>query len=129
MPTSKKPAGQEPKRASALNPSEKLIRDTKRMTKPIYTAEQKVAIVMEGIRQEQSVAEICRKYGISSSTFYTWNKEFLEAGKRQLSGDTLRQATSEEVEELRKENTRLKENLADLVVRYDIVKKSLKALE
>ena len=129
MSSTKKPASQAPQKASAVTPSEKLIRDTRRFTKPIYTAEQKVNIVMEGIRQEIPIAELCRKYGISSSTFYTWNKEFIEAGKRQLSGDTLRQATSDEVAELRQENTRLKEDLADLVVRYDIVKKSLKALE
>lgn len=129
MSSSKKPAAQAPQKVSAMTPSEKLIRNTRRLTKPVYTAEQKVNIVMEGIRQEQSVAVLCRKYGISSSTFYTWNKEFIEAGKRQLSGDTIRQATSEEVTELRQENTRLKEDLADLVVRYDIVKKSLKALE
>ena len=84
---------------------------------------------MEGIRGEQSIAEICRKYGISTSTYHTWNKEFVEAGKRQLSGDTLRQATSEEVKALRDENQKLKENLSDLVIRYDIVKKSLKMLE
>ncbi len=78
---------------------------------------------MAGIRQEQSIAEICRKYGISSTTYYTWNKEFIEAGKRQLAGDTLRQATSDEVAALRTENLRLKEDIADLVVRYDIVKK------
>ena len=113
MSSSKKPASHAPQKASAMTPSEKLIRDTRRLTKPVYTAEQKVNIVMEGIRQEQSIAELCRKYGISSSTFYTWNKEFIEAGKRQLSGDTIRQATSEEVAELSHENTRLKEDLAD----------------
>lgn len=112
-----------------VTPSEKLLKDTRRITKPIYSSEQKVIIVMEGIRGEQSIAEICRKYGISTSTYHTWNKEFIEAGKRQLSGDTLRQATSEEVKALRDENQKLKENLSDLVIRYDIVKKSLKMLE
>lgn len=106
--------------------SEKLIKDIRRNTKRIFTSEQKVLIVMEGIRGEVSIAELCRKYGISTQTYYTWNKEFIEAGKRQLSGDTLRGATNSEVKELVAENKKLKESLADLVVRYDIVKKSLK---
>jgi len=81
---------------------------------------------MEALRAEISVAELCRKYSIQESQFYKWNKEFLEAGKKRLSGDTTREATSDEVEELRKENQKLKETVADLVLRYDIVKKSLK---
>jgi len=80
---------------------------------------------MEALRAEISVAELCRKYSINESQFYKWNKEFLEAGKKRLSGDTTREATSDEVAELRKENQRLKELVADLVLRYDIVKKSL----
>jgi len=78
---------------------------------------------------EMSVAELCRKYTIHESQFYKWNKEFLEAGKKRLSGDTTREATSDEVVELRKENQRLKEIVADLVLRYDIVKKSLSMLD
>lgn len=109
---------------SAKNPSEQLIREIRRNTRKIFTSEQKVLIVMEGIRAELSISELCRKYGISTQTYYTWNKEFIEAGKRQLSGDTLRQATSSEVAELKAENAKLKESLADLVVRYDIVKKA-----
>ena len=84
---------------------------------------------MEGIRGEQSITELCRKYDISDSTYYKWNKEFIEAGKARLDGDTVREATSDEVKELRHENIRLKEALADLVVRYDVVKKSLKLIE
>ncbi len=76
-----------------------------------------------------TVAELCRKHGISEPTYYKWNKEFIEAGKKRLSGDETREATSDEVKELRKENTALKESLADLVIRYDIVKKSLNMLE
>ena len=106
-----------------------LIKEIRRNTKRIFTAEQKIIIIMEGIRGEVSIAELCRKYGIATQTYYTWNKEFIEAGKRQLSGDIVRQATSSEVIELRAENTRLKESLADLVIRYDIVKKSFTALE
>ncbi|EFI49301.1 ISCc3, transposase OrfA [Segatella oris C735] len=109
--------------------SESLLKDIRRNTKRIFTSEQKVLIVMEGIRGEQSIAELCRKYGISDSTYYKWNKDFIEAGKTRLDGDTVREATSEEVKELRQENIRLKEALADLVVRYDVVKKSLKLIE
>ena len=109
--------------------SEFLLKDIHRNTKRIFTSEQKVLIVMEGIRGEQSIAELCRKYSISDSTYYKWNKVFIEAGKARLDGDTVREATSDEVKELRQENIRLKEALADLVVRYDVVKKSLKLIE
>lgn len=115
--------------SSKMSPSESLLKDIRRNTKRIFTSEQKVLIVMEGIRGESSVAEVCRKYGISDSTYYKWNKDFIEAGKQRLEGDMLREATSDEVKELRSENTRLKEALAELVVRYDIVKKSLKLIE
>ena len=108
--------------------SESLLKDIRRNTKRIFTSEQKVLIVMEGIRGEQSIAELCRKYGISDSTYYKWNKEFIEAGKARLDGDIAREATSDEVKELRQENIRLKEVRADLVVRYDIVK-NLKLIE
>ena len=109
--------------------SEFLLKDIHRNTKRIFTSEQKVLIVMEGIRGEQSIAELCRKYSISDSTYYKWNKVFIEAGKARLDGDIVREATSDEVKELRQENIRLKEALADLVVRYDGVKKSLKLIE
>ena len=109
--------------------SESLLKDIRRNTKRIFTSEQKVLIVMEGIRGEQSIAELCRKYSIFDSTYYKWNKEFIEAGKARLDGDTIREATSDEVKELRQEDIRLKEALADLVVRYDVVKKSLKLIE
>ena len=84
---------------------------------------------MEALRAEMSVAELCRKYSIQESQFYKWNKEFLEAGKKRLSGDTTRDATSDEAAELRRENQKLKETVADLVIRYDIVKKSLNILD
>jgi len=115
--------------SSKLSSSESLLKDIRCNTKRIFTSEQKVLIVMEGIRGEQSIAELCRKYGISDSTYYKWNKDFIEAGKARLEGDILREATSDDVKELRNENLRLKEALADLVVRYDVVKKSLKLIE
>ena len=128
MGTQSKPKNAK-QRPSGLPKSEKLIKEIRRNTKRIFTAEQKIIVIMEGIRGELSIAELCRKYGIATQTYYTWNKEFIEAGKRQLSGDIVRQATSSEVAELKAENTRLKESLADLVIRYDIVKKSLSSMD
>lgn len=109
--------------------AENYIKEIRNKTRRLFTSEQKILIVMEALRAETSVAELCRKQGIQESTFYKWNKEFLEAGKKRLSGDTVREATSGEVAELRKENQRLKELVADLVLRYDVVKKSLNMLE
>jgi len=104
--------------------TENFIKDIRRSTRRIFSSEQKIQIVMEALRAEMSVAELCRKNSITESQFYKWNKEFLEAGKKRLSGDTTREATSDEVVALRKENQRLKEMVADLVLRYDIVKKA-----
>lgn len=109
--------------------TENFIKELRRKTKRIFSSEQKIQIVMEALRAEMFVAELCRKHGIHESSFNKWNKEFLEAGKKRLAGDTVREATSDEVSELRKENQRLKEIVADLVLRYDIVKKSLSELD
>lgn len=114
-----------PKKKSA----EKFVKDIRTNTRRIFTAEQKILIVMEGLRAELSVVELCRKHAISQSQFYSWNKEFMEAGKKRLNGDVVREASSDEVLELKKENARLKELVADLVLRYDIVKKSLNMLD
>lgn len=108
---------------------ESMIKDIRKNTRRIFSSEQKILIVMEGLRAEDSVSELCRKYAISQSQFYKWNKEFLEAGKKRLSGDITREATSDEVSELRKENAKLKEMVADLVLRYDIVKKTLEMID
>lgn len=104
--------------------SENFIKDVRRKTRRIFSSEQKIVIV-PALRGEDSVAAICRKHGIVESVFYKWNKEFLEAGKKRLAGDTTREATSDEVTALRKENQKLKEMVADLLLRYDIVKKSM----
>jgi transposase len=109
--------------------TENFIKDIRRKTRKLYSSEQKILIVMEALRGEESVAAICRKHGIVESVFYKWNKEFLEAGKKRLAGDTTREATSDEVTALRKENQKLKEMVADLMLRYDIVKKSLDYLD
>lgn len=107
---------------------ENFIKDIRRKARRIFSSEQKILIVMEALRGEDSVTAICRKHGIAESVFYKWNKEFLEAGKKRLQGDTTREATSDEVTALRKENQKLKEMVADLMLRYDIVKKSLEHL-
>lgn len=120
METKSQKTSQDPKQTP-----ENYVKDIRRQTRRIYSSEQKILIVMEALRGEDSVAAICRKHGIQESMFYKWNKEFLEAGKKRLAGDTAREATSDEVIELRKENQRLKEMVADLMLRYDIVKKSL----
>lgn len=109
--------------------TENFIKEVRRRTRRVFSSEQKITTVMEALRAEMSVAELCRKYSIQETQFYKWNKEFLEAGKKRLSGDTTREATSDEVAELRRENQKLKETVADLVIRYDIVKKSLNILD
>ena len=109
--------------------TENYIKEIRRKTRRIFSSEQKITVIMEALRAETTIAELCRKYSIQKSQFYKWNKEFLEAGKKRLSGDITREATSDEVTDLRKENQQLKEALADLVIRYDIVKKSLSVMD
>jgi transposase len=105
--------------------TENFIKDIRRKTRRLFSSEQKILIVMEALRGESSSTEICRKHGIAQSLFYKWNKEFMEAGKKRLNGDTTRDATSDEVADLRKENQQLKVMLADLMLENHIVKKSL----
>ena len=105
--------------------TENFIKDIRRKTRRLFSSEQKILIVMEALRGESSTSEICRKHGIAQSLFYKWNKEFMEAGKKRLNGDTTREATSDEVADLRKENQQLKVMLADLMLENHIVKKSL----
>src|SRR5210317_844835 len=93
---------------------EKVVREIKRKTRRKFSSEEKIRIVLEGLRSEETIAELCRREGISPNHYYTWSKEFLEAGKRRLMGDTKREATSGEVTELRKENFHLKQLVADL---------------
>ena len=95
-------------------PAEDAIRDIRRATRRHFSAEEKIRVVLEGLRGEESIAELCRREGIASSIYYGWSKEFLEAGKRRLAGDTARAATSDEVKDLRREAQALKEVVADL---------------
>ena len=94
-------------------PAEDAIRDIRRATRRHFSTEEKIRIVLEGLRGEESVAELCRREGIASSMYYGWSKEFLEAGKRRLAGDTARAATSDEVKDLRREAQALKEVAAE----------------
>ena len=109
--------------------SEKIVKDIRRHTRKKYSSEEKIRIVLEGLRAETSIAEICRREGINPNVYYRWSKEFLEAGKNRLQGDTVREATSDEVGELRKENNQLKHVVADLFLKNRILKKSLTGLE
>ena len=97
-------------------PAEDAIRDIRRATRRHFSAEEKIRIVLEGLRGEKSIAELCRREGIASSMYYGWSKEFLEAGKRRLAGDRARAATSDEVKDLRREAQALKEVVADLTL-------------
>ena len=106
-----------------------LIKEIKRRTRRVFSAEEKIKIVIEGIRGEESIAELCRKYGIHENLYYRWNKEFLEAGKKRLSGDTQREATSGEVKDLKEENDSLKRELAELYLQNKVLKKNLNGLE
>ena len=105
--------------------TEKTVRDIRRATRRHYSAEEKIRIVLEGLRGEDSIAELCRREGINSNVYYRWSKEFLEAGKKRLSGDTAREATSDEVKQLRTEASALKETLAELLMENRLLKKSV----
>lgn len=94
--------------------AEKTVRDIRRATRRHHSAEEKIRIVLEGLRGEDSIAELCRKEGIDQNLYYRWSKEFLEAGKKRLAGDTAREATSDEVKELKAEARQLKETLVAL---------------
>lgn len=105
--------------------AEATVRDIRRKTRRRYSAEEKIRIVLEGLRGEQSVSELCRREGIAQTMYYRWSKEFLEAGKKRLAGDTKREATSEEVKDLRIENIQLKQVVAEMTLENRMLKKNL----
>ena len=105
--------------------AEQAVRDIRRKTRKQYSAEEKIRIVLEGLRGEESIAALCRREGIAESLYYSWSKEFLEAGKKRLAGDTARQATSNEVKTLRAETRNLKEALAEQMLENRLLKKSM----
>ena len=102
-----------------------MVKDIRRATRRHFSAEEKIRIVLEGLRGEDSIAELCRREGIASVLYYGWSKEFLEAGKKRLAGDTARAATSDEVKDLRREASALKEVVADLTLENRLLKKSM----
>ncbi len=108
-------------------PTERVLKDIRRATRKHYSAEDKIRIVLDGLRGEDSIAELCRREGIAQSMYYVWSKEFLEAGKRRLAGDTARAATTDEVKGLRRESTALKEVVADQALEIRLLKKSILA--
>ena len=114
-----------PRSATAKKPAEQVIKDIRRATRRHFSAEDKIRIVLDGLRGEDSIAELCRKEGIAQSLYYTWSKEFMEAGKRRLAGDTARAASSDDVKGLRQETAALKEVVADLMLENRLLKKSM----
>jgi len=108
---------------------ESLVREIKRKTRRKINPEEKIRIILEGLRGEDSIAAICRREGIAPSLYYKWSKSFLEAGKQRLKGDTIREANSDEVSELRKDNEQLKQLVAELSLKNRVLKKSLTGLE
>ena len=107
------------------DPAEQAVRAIRRKTRKQYSAEEKIRIVLSGLRGEDSIAALCRREGIAESLYYSWSKEFLEAGKKRLAGDTVRQATSDEVKDLRREMGAMKELVAELSLENRLLKKSM----
>jgi len=108
--------------------AESVIKDIKRRTRRKFSAEEKIRIVIEGIKGEESIAQICRREGIVPALYYRWSKDFMEAGKKRLLGDTVREANTDEVRYLREENQNLKEVVAELTLKERVLKKSLRGL-
>jgi transposase len=105
--------------------TEAAVRDIRRRTRRKFSPEEKIRIVLEGLRGEQSVSELCRREGIAANLYSRWSKDFLEAGKKQLAGATVREATSDEVKDLRSENRELKEGVAEITLKNRVLKKGL----
>ena len=106
-------------------PAEQIVKDIRRATRRHFSAEEKIRVVLEGLRGEESIAELCRRQGIASSMYYGWSKEFLEAGKRRLAVDTARAATSGEVKDLRRQAQELKAVVAEQALELRLLKKSM----
>src|ERR671918_1100397 len=113
------------KSGTEKRPAEAVMKDIRRATRKQYGAEEKIRIVLEGLRGEESISALCRRQGIAESLYYSWSKEFLEAGKKRLAGDTARAATSDEVKDLRREAQELKEVVAEQALELRLLKKSM----
>ncbi len=109
----------------SMSNTEKQIKEIRRNTRRKFSAEEKIRIILDGLKGEYSIAELCRREGINQNLYYRWSKQFLEAGKKRPAGDTLRKASTEEVTGLKKENNDLKQAVAQLYLRNDWLKKSL----
>ena len=105
--------------------ADRVVKDIKRQTRRRFSAEEKIRIVLAGLRGEDSIAELCRQEGIAQSQYYSWSKEFMEAGKKRLAGDTMREANTNEVKGLRKETRELKEVVAEQALELRMLKKSI----
>lgn len=108
--------------------ADRTIKDIRRQTRRKYTAEDKIRIVLSGLKGEDSIAELCRQEGIAQSQYYSWSKEFLEAGKKRLAGDTMREANTGEVQGLRRESRDLKEVVAEQALEIRLLKKSMSGI-
>ena len=113
------------KSMSSKDAADRTVRDIRRKTRKRHSAEEKIRIVLAGLRGEESIAALCRREGIVESLYYKWSKEFLEAGKKRLAGDTERQANTGEVKDLRREMRDMKELVADLTLENRLLKKSM----
>ena len=113
------------KSGTSKDAADRLVRGIRRKTRKHYSAEEKIRIVLAGLRGEESIAALCRREGIAESLYYNWSKEFLEAGKQRLAGDTARHATAPEVKDLCTEAAALKEVVADLTLENRLLKKSM----
>jgi len=109
----------------AKEPADAIVREIRRATRRRFSAEEKIRIVLDGLRGEDSIAELCRREGIVQNLYYRWSKEFLEAGKKRLAGDTVREASSDEVKDLRRQAGALKEVVAELTLENRLLKKSM----
>ncbi len=107
------------------NAAERTVKDIRRKTRKRYSSEEKIRIVLAGLRGEDSIAELCRQEGIAQGLYYSWSKEFLEAGRKRLAGDTAREANTGEVKALRQEARTLKEVVAEQALELRLLKKSM----
>lgn len=108
--------------------ADRVVKDIKRQTRRRFSSEEKIRIVLAGLRGDDSIAELCRHEGIAQSQYYSWSKEFMEAGKKRLAGDTMREASTDEVKSLRRESRDLKEVVAEQALELRLLKKSITGL-
>ena len=113
------------KKDRVTDDADRIVKGIKRQTRRRFSAEEKIRIVVSGLRGEDSIAELCRQEGIAQSQYYSWSKDFMEAGKKRLAGDAAREASSDEVKSLRKETRDLKEVVAEQALELRLLKKSM----